>query len=304
MLGWSHAEWDRASHWGARGTAVLAALACALLAVKFLWLLLGGIAPPLPVAPAPGGAAVAAVAPAVSVAKWHLFGSAAALRAEVRSAPVTQLRLSLHGTLAEADPKAGLAMIADETGTERAYRAGDPLPGGATLEEIYPDRVILLHEGASETLTLPVDQAPGGAASSGPAPAAAAGARTAPAAVNPANGLPNNVLFTPPQATGQIDYSRLQQQLGVDPASLARQVSALPVMVDGKMTGVRLSGGPEALVSRLGLKPDDVVTAVNGMPLDSPARLPQLLENLKSATRVEATVLRDGKPTTVSVNLK
>jgi len=42
-------------------------------------------------------------------------------------------------------------------------------------------------------------------------------------------------------------------------------------MINGKMTGVRLSGGPEALVAKLGLKPDDVVTSVNGMPLDSPA---------------------------------
>jgi general secretion pathway protein C len=57
-------------------------------------------------------------------------------------------------------------------------------------------------------------------------------------------------------------------------------------------------------VAKLGLKPDDVVTSVNGIPLDSPARLPQLLENLKSASRVEATLQRDGKPTTVSVNLK
>ena len=54
MLGWSHAEWDRASHWGALTTAALAALACALLAVKFLWLLLGGATAPLPPAPLPG----------------------------------------------------------------------------------------------------------------------------------------------------------------------------------------------------------------------------------------------------------
>ena len=47
-----------------------------------------------------------------------------------------------------------------------------------------------------------------------------------------------------------------------------------------------------------------MVTSVNGVVLDSPARLPQLLESLKSATRVEATVLRDGNPTKVSVNLQ
>jgi general secretion pathway protein C len=247
----------------------------------------------------------APAAPTVSVSKWHLFGSAAVVRAEVRNAPATQLRLLLKGTVAEGDPLAGMAVIADESGVERAYRSGESVPGGATLQEIYPDRVILQHEGVSETLNLPdqgVAAASAPAAASGPPPRGLAGISGAPA---PAGGaLPNNVLFVPPPPTGQVDYSKLQQQFGVDPASLARQVTALPVMVNGKMTGVRLSGGPEALMSKLGLKADDVVTAVNGIPLDSPARLPQLQDSLKSASQITATVLRDGKPTTLSVTVK
>lgn len=302
---WSQANAERASRFGALGIAALSALTGLWIAVKLLWLLLGS-GTGIDIAPAPSSAAASAAAPIVSIAKWHLFGNGDAFRVEAaRNAPKTQLRLSLHGTLAETDPKTGMAMIADDTGTERAYRVGDTLPGGATLDEIYPDRVILLHEGASETLALPIDQPATPANPNFSAPAATAGnGSIAPRTPQPGLALPPGLTYTPPIGTGQVDMSKLQQQLGVDPLSLAKQVTALPVMVNGKMTGVRLSGGPEALVAKLGLKPDDVVTSVNGMPLDSPARLPQLVDSLKNAARVEATVLRDGKPVTVSVNLK
>jgi general secretion pathway protein C len=300
---WSQANAERASRFGALGVAALSALTSLWIAVKLLWLLLGS-GSGIDTAPALLTSSATPAAPSVSIAKWHLFGNGEVFREVARNAPKTQLRLSLHGTLAETDPKTGMAMIADDTGAERAYRVGDILPGGATLDEIYPDRVILLHEGASETLALPVDQpgAPPNPNFSAPATASAGG--NTPPRTQPGVALPPGLLYTPPIGTGQVDMSRLQQQLGVDPASLARQVTALPVMVNGKMTGVRLSGGPEALIAKLGLKPDDVVTSVNGMALDSPARLPQLVESLKNAARVEATVLRDGKPVTVSVNLK
>jgi general secretion pathway protein C len=301
---WSQANAERASRFGALGVAALSALTGLWIAVKLLWLLLGSGAG-IDTAPAPMTAGASPAGPIVSIAKWHLFGNGEVFRAEAaRNSPKTQLRLSLHGTLAEADPKTGMAMIADDTGAERAYRVGDLLPGGATLDEIYPDRVMLLHEGASETLALPVDQPSAPPNPNFSAPATAASGNTASRNTQPGIALPPGLTYTPPIGTGQVDMSRLQQQLGVDPASLARQVTALPVLVNGKMTGVRLSGGPEALVAKLGLKPDDVVTSVNGMPLDSPARLPQLVESLKNAARVEATVLRDGKPVTISVNLK
>ncbi|HJU40482.1 MAG TPA: PDZ domain-containing protein, partial [Tahibacter sp.] len=113
-------------------------------------------------------------------------------------------------------------------------------------------------------------------------------------------------LFVAPQmAQGAVDFTKVQQQLALDPAALARQVNAQPVLDNGRMIGVRLSGGPDAaLVSALGLQPNDVVTAVNNVPIDSPARVPQVISNVQNANRVTVTVLRDGKPVTLSVNVK
>ncbi len=69
----------------------------------------------------------------------------------------------LRGTLADRDPAAGIAVIGDGERGERAYRAGEALGGGVKLARVYPDHVVLLHEGVEETLTLTRDRnlAPG-----------------------------------------------------------------------------------------------------------------------------------------------
>ena len=256
--------------------------------------------------PAPGGKS------AVSVSKWHLFGNAGLTTAQLaRSAPATQLQLQLRGTLAEADPRSGMAVIADPTSGERAYRVGDALPGGATLDGVYPDRVILLHEGVQETLGLPYDQ-PGAAPAPTTTPNTAR--NTAPGTAMPSASAPtpaqmpaaSPVFVAPQMAQGAVDFSRIQQQLGVsDPAELMRQINAQPVMENGRMAGVRLTGGPNAaLIAQLGLQPTDVVTSINNVPLDSMGRTTQVVDSLKNASRVTVTVNRDGKPVTLSVNIK
>ncbi|UXI69095.1 PDZ domain-containing protein [Tahibacter amnicola] len=104
---------------------------------------------------------------------------------------------------------------------------------------------------------------------------------------------------------GAVDFSKISQQLNLDPAALARQVNAQPVFENGKMTGVRLAGGPDAaLVAKLGLQPTDVVTSINSVPLDSPARIQQVVNTVQNASQVTVTVMRDGKPVTLSVNVK
>lgn len=306
---WNSSEVERVSLLGGMLVCGLLALACVWLAVKMLWLLVPAGADtdtdiPIATVPAPSGKA------AVSVSKWHLFGNAGLTTAELaRSAPATTLQLQLRGTLAEADSRAGMALIADAVTGERVYRVGDALPGGASLDSVYPDRVILLHEGVQETLGLPYDQpgAPAAPAATAAQPAAAGRATASASAPAPGQIPAATPVFVAPQmAQGAVDFSRIQQQLGVsDPSELMRQISAQPVMENGRMAGVRLSGGPNAaLIAQLGLQPTDVVTSINNVPLDSMGRATQVVDSLKSASRVTVTVNRDGKPVTLSVNIK
>jgi general secretion pathway protein C len=102
-----------------------------------------------------------------------------------------------------------------------------------------------------------------------------------------------------------MDWNQATAKLGVDPTELARQVNALPVIEDGRFVGVRLvAGGDVPLLARLGLKPDDVVTAVNGIPLDSPSRAQQVAGSLAGAQSATVTVRRAGKSQNLSVSLR
>ena len=94
-----------------------------------------------------------------AVADLQLFGHAQAVaEAPVvpTEAPETRLRLTLKGVVASsAEPVLGVALIADDRQNERHYRVGAELPGGARLEQIFSDRVILSREGRFEMLRLP-----------------------------------------------------------------------------------------------------------------------------------------------------
>lgn len=286
--------------------AALAALILLLLA-RIAWTLLELGAPPPPPAPVPAAAPVAA--PATSLARWHLFGNPAPAvdaRGLAESAPETALALVLHGVLAGADPAHGVAIIADAQGDERSYAVGATLPGNATLEAVYADRVALRRNGALESLRLrpPEDAAAAPAAANAAAPRMPLNTAPAPGLL-PGSAVAPAPFVTPSIAPMGQDFETITQKLGVDPARLAREVSVLPVMENGRFVGVRLGGGRDMpVIARLGLQPDDVVTAVNGIALDSPARAQEVARSLAGAEAVKVTVRRNGKTENLSASLR
>lgn len=235
-----------------------------------------------------------------SLARWHLFGSALQVT-DPRSAvavPETGLDLSLVGTLADADPGAGVAIIADGGGRQSAYRVGAMLPGGARLRAIHSDHVVLVHNGRDEVLRLPREVAAtvssggqrGSAMMQDPGRTPSAGSPIAPVAVS---GLET------------VDWGAVQQQLRIDPADLARQIRILPVLEGGQMIGVRLSGGANTpLLAKLGLRPDDVIIAVNGVSVLDTGRAHQVMSAIASADRASVTIRRDGREETLNVSLQ
>lgn len=288
----------------ARMALALAFAACAYALVKLVWLFVGGPTLP-PVAPIPLDTPAAASAqPAQSVAAWHLFGNAQGtvdLAALAQTAPATALNLLLRGTLNEHAPDGGIAIIAEGSGPDQAYRVGDTLPGGARLDGIYSGRVLLSRNGSNESLSLPNDAGAAPAAGNTRPSAAMTGGRRAALPGAPAPVVP---FINPNIATGMPSMESIRARTGVDVTELARQVQVLPVMENGRMTGVRLAAGRDSdILSRAGLLPTDIVTAVNGIPLDGPQRQAELIANLSKARNAQVTVRRDGKEIQLSIGL-
>ena len=282
--------------------ALLAALLLALwLAVRLFWLLLAGpTLPPLPPAAATTDTTFTAPAPTGSIAQWHLFGTAQPginLGLLAEQAPETALKLTLRGTLSVDHPDGGIAIIADEQGVDRAYRVGDSLPSDARLEAIHAGRVLLSRGGQTEALSLPRDADLASTTPSG-------NARRAAGRPVQADGSAYPGFVNPAIAPGAPVLQTQRALAGADLQALAKEVNVLPVIENGRFAGVRLSVGRNSeLLTKTGLRSSDVVTAVNGIPLDGPQRQVELMNSLRDARQVTLSVRRDGKTIQIPVGL-
>lgn len=274
---------ERVSRFAAVGVSAAAAAVCIWLLVRIAWLL---VAPGDDTAAAPRGGTAAPATTAVSIAKWHLFGNPQALTPAAPSALATVLKLGLRGTLALPDPKdeRALAIIVNEHGVETSYRIGAEVVPGATLAEVHADHVVLDHAGAAETLALPrPDEHAPPLPEKNQARLNAVASSANPAAPRAGAPLPG---IRPP---------------AIDPQEFVRQIH--PVLSGGKIIGADISGADAGLLARVGLKPSDVVTAVNGTPLANVSNPQALIEQLQSSPSIQVTVQRDGKPATLTLSL-
>lgn len=242
----------------------------------------------LPSASAGGARHVASRTPAavVNMAQWHLFGQ---VQKEVPKpvqqavdAPDTHLNLKLRGVLASQDPVMARAIIADGKGVEEAYAVNGDLPGGAVLREIYADRVILEYRGRLEALRLPKETV---------------GGFTDDTTESDQGGSPMASAVAPSGGDTSALLRQYRDALTNNPVSLMDLVRAEPVMdeASGQLKGYRLSPGRDRqLLSRFGLRPGDVVTAVNGVALDNPIKALEIMRDLAGANQVSLDVERNG----------
>jgi general secretion pathway protein C len=207
-----------------------------------------------------------------SILRANLFGQAAALGGA--DAPLTSMALVLSGTIADIDEKRGFAILGPSAAAMKVYSVGDTLPGGARLHAVLVDRVLLDRGGTIESLLLPRR------AGTGPA-IAATGA---------------------PSALGAAE--RVQQLVRANPSIVGEILRPQVVIADGKQRGFRVYPGPNSdAFSRLGLRPGDLVIAINGSTLDDPQRSTEVFNSLGSAAEARITVVRNGSQQDLLLNL-
>lgn len=226
-----------------------------------------------------------------TIANWNLFGKFEVEKPKVvaaqpvETAPETKLNLKLRGVFASSNPQSSRAIIADAKGDEDSYRVGSTVPGGAILNEIYTDKVILETNGRLEVLRLPVEDVAG-------IPGQIEPNIQTPVVNQPVSQLPN---------TSTADTSTLlksyRDALLNDPQSVMGLVRAEPFQKDGQLVGYRIRpGNDRQLLRKFGLRSGDVVTAVNGVPMNNPIKALEVLRDLSTATQLTVDVQRRGVP--------
>jgi general secretion pathway protein C len=77
-----------------------------------------------------------------------------------------------------------------------------------------------------------------------------------------------------------------------------------PVFAGGKMRGFRVyPGANRQAFARMGLRPGDLVTAINGTPLDDKDRAQEIFNTLSSSTEARVSVTRNGRQQELVLNL-
>lgn len=231
-------------------------------------------------APSPGAivAASRVQRPTVDVAaitNTHLFGVAPIAGGNGANAPQTRMPLVLTGVIAGNDPRDGIAILGPSIAATKVYAVGDNIPGGARLHAVLADHVLLERDGHLEALALP-RQLMG-------------------------NTPPPSLSAAPTQAP-LLD--RMRELMSRDPGIIADIMRPEPVFAGGKQQGFRVYPGRDRdAFMRLGLRPGDLVTAVDGQPLDDPSRGEQVFATLGSSSEARITVLRNGQQQDLTLDL-
>ncbi|HEX4872847.1 MAG TPA: type II secretion system protein GspC [Nevskiaceae bacterium] len=242
---------------------------------------------------APSGPAPSAALPVREIASARLFGelvrasdTAALSPEQIRD---TRLNLTLLGIFAATDGPRSRALIAQQNGEEKPYAVGDDVVSGVRLQQIFPDRVILSRNGQLETLRLDKDK-----------PSRA-----------PVGGFQNRPVEPEEEDEGIDDAADTAEVLAdiraevlQDPSKASEYIRVQPANIGGQMKGYRIYPGRDRTIfSSAGLRPGDLVTQINGIQLDDPAKAMQMLGDLSSANNLTVVVERGGQQQTVNVNL-
>jgi general secretion pathway protein C len=97
---------------------------------------------------------------------------------------------------------------------------------------------------------------------------------------------------------------RMRKLITEDPGLMADIMRPQPVFAQGKQKGYRVyPGRNRQAFTRLGLRPGDLVMAINGTPLDDPARGQEIFRTLGSSSEAHITVMRSGQQQDLTLNI-
>jgi general secretion pathway protein C len=208
----------------------------------------------------------------------HLFGNAVVQNAagDAANAPPSSMPLVLAGVLATENPKEGMAIIGESAATAKVVSVGKQVPGGALLNSVYNDRAVLDRNGALESLMLPKRST---GSFTPPPPAVAASGNDA-------------------------TLERMRKLVNDDPGVIGQVLRPQPVFAGGKMRGFRVyPGANRQAFARIGLRAGDLVTAINGTPLDDKDRAQEIFATLNSSTDARVSVTRNGRQQELVLNM-
>ncbi len=202
------------------------------------------------------------------------------VRAEGFDAPETTLKIRLLGRISGSSQ---IATLRTPDNQEQSYTVGEEVMNGVTLQNVYPDFVVLKVNGEVQRLTFQRDEKTGLS-------------ETQIDRVSQSVSIPGNAS----EESNPITTNPTEQ---IDASALMKSVQLNPNFESGTLIGYEIKARSGAAnLEEFGLQSGDIVTAINGNSLlQSQPDLQGLIANLKNANQVKLDILRDGSPVTVQI---
>lgn len=228
---------------------------------------------------------------------------APAVETDIEASGDTQLNLVLRGVFGSTTETAARAIIVAGDKAD-VYAVGDTLPVGnqVTLAKVLDVRVIINNNGKFESLWMYKEDpnAPKLTAQfSAPPPVNRQQSQQRPqrrpleAGQSPAYDSPAPADQAPEPSMAEVTKT------------LADVVAMSIYREGGQVVGYKIRPGRNAQAfDSLGLQTDDIVTAVNGVPLSTPGKIMEIYKSMGSATSANLEIRRGGSTVNLDVMLK
>jgi len=284
-LGWQ----SRAvSRWGRLWVSGVLIIAATYKLAELTWMLLPeGLPPPqqtlVPVPPL--SQPLSNLGPSVDIdnqiIEAHLFGIAPSesldlMTETIIEAPETTLNLKLAGMVhvSGEESQHSSAIIASGSGKQKTYQVGQAIDGGggAKLHSVLDNRVLVIRAGQLESLSLPRKES-------------------------------GNSLTVTPRVARVATTIPVREMISPNASKITDIIRVAPHIEQGQMVGFRVTSGKEQQqFTSLGLLAGDVVTDINGTPMNDPSRGIQVFESLGEGATANVTVIREGETQVLAVD--
>jgi general secretion pathway protein C len=175
------------------------------------------------------------------------------------------MKLVLVGTQAGRTPREGFAQIGLSKESAQTYQAGALLANGARLAEIHPKFVVLARDGSEERLNLE-------------------------------SSLSAKIAVTGPISTINAANRPLAPEPVQSHEMLTDYIRPSPMYESGTLIGYQVYPGAKSMpFMQMGLRPGDVIVAINDLQLSDPESAIAELRELVNGATLSAVVKRQGE---------
>lgn len=204
----------------------------------------------------------------------------------------TDMKLKLWGTVTGRDDRA-YAVIEDTKAREQnLYRAGDAIQN-AVVKLILREKVVLRVDDRDEVLAMEESRETGG------------GGRSVRQSVgSPIPSSPQKLPVSNYPRKIRLQGDQIAQAMG-NLGQLMEQANLRPNIVDGQPAGISITGiKPNAIFRKMRLRNGDVITGVNGNPIESVEDAVKLVEQLSPGSNIQLQIKRRGRDQTLDYSIE